>query len=135
MSGVSLSLNGALSVSRVADCPPGTTDTGCSFVLGLLPLGTSFTGGSEISQKEMTINSPSALVSLAFPASLRGRLVYFRPLTGTFTKVELTHATAGAVEYPVAGTLLAEFPEAEQVTAMQVQGQGTFEWVVAGVLV
>lgn len=95
----------------------------------------SFQGGSEISQQEMTVNTPSpGFTSLAFPSNLGGRVFYLRPLSGSFTAVELTHATAGAIVYPVNGMILVEVPEAEQISAVRVQGQGTFEWICAGVL-
>lgn len=134
MQGVALALSGQLGIQRTSDgCSP-TSDPSLVFRLGLLAANASFVGGSEISQKLMTINSAS-FVAMAVPSSLRARVVYLRPTAGTITGVSLTHATAGLIEYPVAGTFLIELPAAEQASTMGVRGVGSFEWMFAGVLV
>lgn len=135
MAGVALSLSGSLTLTRPYDCPPGTTDPGQAFLLGLSDYSRAFPGGSEVSQRSMSVDSPSAFVALAFPATLRGRVVYLRVRTGRLS-LRLTHAGAGVVTYPtISGTFLAEFPDTEQVSAIEVQGQSSdFEWLVAGVL-
>lgn len=133
MKPVSATLAAELLITRGQDCPSGTSDPATVFQPDLLPVNKALFG-ADIGQKVMTINSPAAFVTLAYPGNLGARVVYFRPLTGSFSGIRLTHAGVGAVAYPTNGLFLAEFPESEQVEAIEVKGEGTFEWVAWGVL-
>jgi len=115
-------------------CGHNTGDPATAYHPTILAANTAITG-ADAGQKLMTVNSPAAFVAFAFPANLRGRVVYFRPLSGTFVAVRLTHAGQGATVYPVNGMLLSEYPEAEQVSVVEVKGEGSFEWASWGVLV
>ena len=141
MAGIEVTLEGDLSLKQLEQSQ-GCVTAGSDlmtfplslFAAGLTGLSTS--AGSEISQGCMTINSPAAFVALAFPSSLRARLVYLRAMPGsTPLDVRLTHAVAGAVTYPDQYLLLSQFDAVEQISAIEVQGIGSFAWAAVGVLV
>lgn len=134
---VSAKLTAELLVARApldGQCGHNPGDPATTFHPTLLPANAALTG-ADSGQKLMTVNSPGAYVALAFPANLRARVVYFRPLTGTFVGVRLTHAGQGVTIYPINGLLLGEYPEAEQVSAIEARGEGSFEWAAWGPLV
>lgn len=143
MAGIVVKLDGDFTLQQAeADstnsCPPASQDMQ-TFPLALFEsglTGISGTSGSEISQGCFTIVSPSAFVSLAFPSSMRARIFYLRALPGsTPLDVRLTHAVAGQITYPDQYFMLMQFDATEQVSAVAVQGTGSFAWAAVGVLV
>ncbi|PCJ25615.1 MAG: hypothetical protein COA94_05940 [Rickettsiales bacterium] len=141
MAGITVTVDGTLSLQQadqVPGCPPPGADL-ITFPLALFEQGlTGIAGasGSEISQGCFTINSAASFVTLAYPASLRARIFYLRALPGSGAlDVRLTHSVAGAVTYPDQYLMLVQFSAVEQLTAIEVQGVGSFAWAAVGVLV
>jgi len=116
-----------------AVCPGGSTDPGSSFSLALITANQS--ADEQIGQKLAQVDSPAAYVALPYPASLLGRVVYFRGL-GERDQwlVRLTYAVTGLVVQPVQGTLLLEAPDGDEITSVEVQGAGEISWQVWGQL-
>ncbi len=119
--------------------PPTTavaTDTGgCTYPFSLIDQHRSPT--HEVSSREFvfSVSSPSftSLVPQhSSPSTLKADFIYLRTKNGESIVVELTHETAGAVEYGVRGVLLMELPEAERVTDVKVQGTATIEYIFSG---
>ena len=82
-------------------------------------------------QKLTTISSPASYVALLAAAAV-GRLLWIRVVSGEGFEVRVTHAVAGAVVYPVKSILVLEPTDAEDITQVEVQGEGELEWALAG---
>ncbi len=140
MSGINVTATGDLTIQQTeggSKCPSTQSDL-FAFPIALNAqglIGISGTGGTEVSQACFTINSPASFVSLAFPTSLRARVVYFRVLTGGPFDVRLTHAVAGVVTHPGQYFLLTQCEQTEGVSQIEVQGSGSFAWVAVGTTV
>lgn len=136
-----IELEGALT----AQVSPGTsgqpqgcgvqTSPGESFSLVLQ--STSRSADAQQSSHRITVVSPSVAVALSMPPvgaglQFRGRLLYFRCLDGSAWLLGVTHRTSGASTYRTQGLLVLEAPDAEEITALTVQGEGSFEYAIFG---
>lgn len=133
---LALKLNGTLTITPDQSATPSKSDDGPD-PYGLALLTQNAEPALENSQRRAQVESPAAYVALPISANLRGR-VFFLRLRGTTTPIDirLTLATTGAVVIPqVRGMVLMEFDEAEQISAVEVQGTATFDWVLTGVKV
>jgi len=108
--------------------------SGCAMGISLLDANRS--AKTESSQTNGVIASPSSFVALPFAANLAARVLYFRRKSGGPFDVRITTTVTGAVTIPkVSGILLLEIDAAEQLTGIEVQGEGEYEWAATGVVV
>lgn len=137
MASLQASLDGTVSIGPPKACPTdrgGSTSVGCLLSFELRPENASPT--NEIGQSCATINSPApAFQALPFPADLEASVLYVRVLTGGPMRIRTTHKVSGALEYPVAGLFIVEVQAADAITGVEVQGQGTIEWLAWGATV
>jgi hypothetical protein len=131
---LSISFSGDLLLQlSSAVCPGGASDPGTSYSLRLI---TAHREADEaIGQKLAQLDSPAAFVALPYPADLLGTVVYFRGLGERDPWVlRVAYVTSPPAEIPVQGMALLECQPGDEITAVEVQGAGEFEWQVWGIL-
>lgn len=132
MAALSLDLQGRLLVSPTSDCSiDGATSSAKGYRFALRPDHRSavLEGGSSLA----SVASPDAFEAQPWTNGLLGRVVYFRMLTDTAMRLQITLETAEVIELPLQGTLGPwELPPTERATGLAVKGTGKFEWVVLG---
>lgn len=118
-------------VSGDCGCATGSVSQGKSLSFALKSAFAS--ADFEIGQALDEVASPAAFVSLPIPSSIEGRFFYLRVLdTGTLD-VRVTHFTQGVTIYPVRGyIILGGVADDEYITAVAVQGEAQFEWLLTG---
>lgn len=132
MSNLSIELSGALRSSpAVCNAATGTGNTGPTFQLVLRAANRS--AEAEVSQLLATIDSALAYVALPWPSGLYATVLYLR--TADFPSgwsLRVTYETTGQVVIPIHGTVLLETDVTDRITAVELQGSGTFAWFAAG---
>src|SRR5690606_26528346 len=125
---LSVSFSGDLLIRlSAAVCSGGSADPGTGYTLQLISANRA--AEESIGQKLASLDSPAAFASLPYPSSLLGRVLYFRGLgERDVWDVRVTYATSGQVTQPIQGMLLLEAPDGDEITAVEVQGSGAFEW-------
>jgi hypothetical protein len=87
----------------------------------------------QLGQQLAEVNSPASFVVLTPAATtIQGSLFVLHVLEGGPLDVRLTHATQGQTVYPAKGVLAIEPSDDELITAVAVQGEGTFTWSLTG---
>lgn len=132
MAQLNANIDGTLTIAPEKSQPAvPAQSSGCTFGISIVQDVHKAPSG-EISQSRASIESPSAYVAMPFPANLTARVFYLRTISGGPFDIRLTHATTGQVVTPARYSMLTEVSETEQITAVDVQGQGSFEWAAFG---
>lgn len=112
-------------------CASGSVSQGKSLSFALKSAFAS--ADFEIGQALDEVSSPLAFVALPVPTSIEGRVLYLRIIDSGSLDVRVTHSTQGQTIYPVRGfLLLGGVSDDEYITAVAVQGEAQFEWLLTG---
>lgn len=131
MADLQAALQGTLAIKPASSSPPQLASAGCHF--GFRLRSDSETPAAEISQACHTV-SGAGFQALPFPGNLRARVLYLRVLNNTAADIRLTRVTSAQHTIPqVRGVVLLEFLSDDEVTAVDVQGDGVqIEWAAFG---
>lgn len=131
MADLQAAVTGTLAIKPAPQSPPQHASTGCHF--GFRLRSDSEAPAGEISQACHTV-SGAGFQDLPFPSNLRARVLYLRVLNNTAADIRLTRVTAAQHTIPqIRGAVLLEFMSDDEVTAVEVQGDGVqIEWAAFG---
>lgn len=133
MSDVQVSFRGeALIKPNASQAPSGSPQAGTTIPFSLRSQNQTASG--EISQVCQTISSPSAFAALPFPSNLTARVLMIQTI-GTAGPFSLRLTQAGAGQTTIAGfrgMLALEVDEGEEITAVELQGEGDITWAATG---